>query len=121
MLTADPWEVMPEIQERPPSTQKTSMAGPLRGGDGDPGASTINAKRHQRRGPWEAVLEAREHPPSTLKISMVTPREAMLEIRERPPSTQKASTKGLLGGDVRDPGVPTINVRNIDSRPTGRW
>jgi hypothetical protein len=24
-----PWKTMPEIQERPPSTQKTSMAGPL--------------------------------------------------------------------------------------------
>jgi hypothetical protein len=97
------------------------MAAPLRGGDGDPGAPTINAKRRQRRGPWEAVSEAWERPPSTQKTSMVTPREAMLEIWERPPSTQKASTKGLLGGDARDPGVPTINVRNIDGGPTERW
>jgi hypothetical protein len=35
---------MTEIQEHPPSTQKTSMAGLLGGGDGDPGAPTINTK-----------------------------------------------------------------------------
>jgi hypothetical protein len=34
-----------EIRERPPSMQKTSMAGPLIGGDGDPRAPTINAKK----------------------------------------------------------------------------
>jgi hypothetical protein len=33
------------------------MVGPLGGGDGDPGAPTINAKKHRRRTPWEAVLE----------------------------------------------------------------
>jgi hypothetical protein len=40
-----PREVMPEIQERPPSMQKTSTVGPLGGGDGDPGGPTINAKK----------------------------------------------------------------------------
>jgi hypothetical protein len=46
-----PWEAMTEIQEHPPSTQKMSMAGLLRGGDGDPGASTINTKNIDGRPP----------------------------------------------------------------------
>jgi hypothetical protein len=36
----DPWE----IQECPPSTQKTLMAGPMGGGVGDPREPTINTK-----------------------------------------------------------------------------
>jgi hypothetical protein len=40
----DPWEVLPEIRERPPSMLKMSTAGPLGGGVEDPGAPPINAK-----------------------------------------------------------------------------
>jgi hypothetical protein len=39
-----PLEVVPEVQERPPSTEKMSMVGPLKGGVRGPGAPTINAK-----------------------------------------------------------------------------
>jgi hypothetical protein len=39
----DPWEVLMEIRERPPSTRQTSMAGPLWDANGDSKASTINA------------------------------------------------------------------------------
>jgi hypothetical protein len=39
-----PLEVVPEVQERPPSTEKMSMVGPLGGGVRGPGAPTINAK-----------------------------------------------------------------------------
>jgi hypothetical protein len=38
------WEVVPEIRERPPSTQKMLMVAPLGGSAGDLGALTINAK-----------------------------------------------------------------------------
>jgi hypothetical protein len=41
-LTMALWEAVPEVQERPPSNVKTSMADPLGGGAGDPGASIIN-------------------------------------------------------------------------------
>jgi hypothetical protein len=27
---------------------------------------------------------------------------------------------GLLGGDIRDPGASTINVKNVDDSPLGR-
>jgi hypothetical protein len=105
---------------------------PLGGSDGDPGALTINAKKHRRRtlwkvvpeirerppltikmstvAPWEAVLEIREHPPSTLKTSMTDPWEAVPEIWERPPSTLKTPTAGPLGDADGDPGASTINV-----------
>jgi hypothetical protein len=40
--------------EHTPSMLKLSTTIPLGGaGAGDPGASTINAKNHRRRGPWE--------------------------------------------------------------------
>jgi hypothetical protein len=35
---------MSRIRERPPSTLKNVDGGPLRGAEGDPGASTINAR-----------------------------------------------------------------------------
>jgi hypothetical protein len=41
MSMAAPWEAVMEIRERPPFNMKTSMAGPLGGSDGDPGAPTI--------------------------------------------------------------------------------
>jgi hypothetical protein len=78
-----PLEVVSEVQERPPSTQKTSMADPLGGDAGGSGAPTINGKnivdgrpagvrcqrsesahhqckKHRRRAPWEVVPEVRE-------------------------------------------------------------
>jgi hypothetical protein len=39
-----PWEVMPKVWERPLPISKTSMAGPLGGDVGDPGALTIQRK-----------------------------------------------------------------------------
>jgi hypothetical protein len=82
-----------EIRERTPSTLRNYDGGPIGGGDGDPGAPTINAKKCRWRTPWEAVPEVQEHPPSTLEMSMPGPQEAMMEIREHPPSTQETSTK----------------------------
>jgi hypothetical protein len=35
-----PWEVLSETRERPPPMSETSMAAPLRGAVGDPGAPT---------------------------------------------------------------------------------
>jgi hypothetical protein len=39
------------------------MAVPLGDGARDPGAPTINAKKHRWWDPWEAVLKIRERPP----------------------------------------------------------
>jgi hypothetical protein len=44
ILTVGPWEAVPEVRLRPPSTQKMLMVGPLGGGAGGLGASTINEK-----------------------------------------------------------------------------
>jgi hypothetical protein len=45
MSTAGPpWEAVLEVHERPPSMQKMSMAGPLRGGARGLGARTINVR-----------------------------------------------------------------------------
>jgi hypothetical protein len=64
-----PWEAVAEIQERPPSTQKMSMVGPLGGNVGDLGAPTINARKHQwwtplgggARDPGAPTINARKH------------------------------------------------------------
>jgi hypothetical protein len=66
------------------------MAGPLRGARaGDPGAPTINVKKHRRQDPL-VLLE--------------------LEIRKRPPSTLRVVDGGPLG-DARavDLGAPNLN------------
>jgi hypothetical protein len=68
MSKEGPWEAMTEIWEHQPLTQETLIAGPLGGAEArDPGAPTINAKKHRWRGPWEAVPEIWERPPSMLK------------------------------------------------------
>jgi hypothetical protein len=61
-----PWEVLPEVRECPPSTQKMSTAGPLGGEAGGPGAPAINTKNIDG-GPREVVSEVQEHPPSIQK------------------------------------------------------
>jgi hypothetical protein len=42
-----------------------------------------------------------------------------LEIWERPPSTLENIDGGPLGGADGDLGVPTINVINVDVKPSG--
>jgi hypothetical protein len=84
--TVGPWEAMRKIRESPPLMQKMLIAGLLGGDAGDPGASTINAKKYRRWASWEA----------------------MTEIRECPPSTQETLMTGPLGGHAGDLGAPTI-------------
>jgi hypothetical protein len=48
------------------------------------------------------------------------PREALPEVWEQLPLSYRMSTAGPLGGGARDPGIPTINVKNDDGRPPGR-
>jgi hypothetical protein len=44
-----------------------------------------------------------------------------LKIQEQPPSTLRNIDGGSRGGvEAGDPGVPTINVKNVDDRPLGR-
>jgi hypothetical protein len=43
-INGGPWEAVPEVRLRPPSTQKMLMVGPLGGGAGGLVASTINEK-----------------------------------------------------------------------------
>jgi hypothetical protein len=58
-----------KIRERPPSMLRNVDGGPLGGaGAEDPGASTINAKKHRWLAPWEVPeLKIRERTLSTLK------------------------------------------------------
>jgi hypothetical protein len=59
---------------------------------GDPGASTINAKKYQWWAPWEmSELDIREHPPSMLR-----------DVNDGPPGG--ACANGY-------PGAPTIHVK----------
>jgi hypothetical protein len=46
---------------------------------------------------------------------IVVPWEALLEVWERLSLSCRTSTAGHLGGGVRDPRAPTINVKNIFS------
>jgi hypothetical protein len=65
---------------------------------GDPGAPTINAKKHRQQIPWEVPeLKIRVQPPSTLE-----------NIDDGPPERDG------------DPRVSTINVTNVDDGPP-RW
>jgi hypothetical protein len=42
-----------------------------------------------------------------------------MEIRKRSPSTLENVNDGPWEGANRDPGAPTINVKNIDGGPVG--
>jgi hypothetical protein len=114
-----------KIRERPPSTLRNIDVGPPGGaGAGDPGAPTINAKKHRRRAPREVPeLKIQKRPPSTLRnIDGAPPREVPeMEIRERPPSTLR-NVDGRPPGGVRakDPGASTINTKKHRRRALGR-
>jgi hypothetical protein len=90
--------------------------GPLRGaGAGDPGASTINAKKHRRRAP---LGDAEAGDPEALTINAKKHRRRApwempeLVIRERPPLTLKNVDGGALGGaGTEDSEASTINVK----------
>jgi hypothetical protein len=116
----DPWEVMLEIQEHPPSTLKASMTGPLGGGDGDPGASTINAKKHQ----WRTLGGgAGDQGAPTINAKNVDD-EALgrwcWRSRSAHHQRKETLTAAPLGGGAGDSGAPTINAENIDDGPPGR-
>jgi hypothetical protein len=66
------------------------------GGAGDPGAPTINAKKHRWWAPWEVP---------------------QLEIRERRPLTLRNVDGGPLVGADEDPGGSTINAKKRRRRP----
>jgi hypothetical protein len=92
-----PWEVILEIRERPPSSQKTSTVAPLGGAVRDPRAPTINAKNVDSGPPRRQCRKIWEHPPSTQKISTADP-----------PSPRRGS--GLHPGPVRC----IVNLRGYD-------
>jgi hypothetical protein len=93
------WEAMPEIWECPSSTRKTSMVGPLGGGDGDPGTPTINAKNIDSGPPRRRCRRSKSAHHQRKKC------------RWRPPPPV-----GGAGG----PGVPTINAKNVDGKTPRR-
>jgi hypothetical protein len=63
-----PWDVLTEIQERPPSMlKKHRWWAPWEAVPENLGAHTINAKKRRWWPSWEAVSEIRKHPPSTLR------------------------------------------------------
>jgi hypothetical protein len=92
-----PWEVILEIRERPPSSQKTSTVAPLGGAVRDLRAPTINAKNVDSGPPRRQCRKIWEHPPSTQKISTADP-----------PSPRRGS--GLHPGPVRC----IVNLRGYD-------
>jgi hypothetical protein len=51
-----------ETRERPPPMSETSMAGPLQGTDGDPGAPTFYVGEVDDGPPREAMMKIRERP-----------------------------------------------------------
>jgi hypothetical protein len=77
------------------------------------------------KGTWRRVGA---HPALCLDVKLVCrgtrsagyrqqgPWEVLPKIRERPPSMLKMSMTGPLGVANGDPGVATINVKNIDNR-----
>jgi hypothetical protein len=93
---AGPWEAVPEVRERLPSMQKTSMVGPLGGSPEGPWAPTINEKKYRRLILWEAVLRSGSAHHQRKKMSPMTPLKAVPEAWERPPPTQKISTAAPL-------------------------
>jgi hypothetical protein len=98
MSAAGPREAVPEVRERPPSTQKMSMVGPPRRRCRGSGSAHHQHKEHRWRPPSKIVLEVRQHPPSTQKTSMAGP----------------------LGDGARGPRAATINVKNINGGPPRR-
>jgi hypothetical protein len=90
-----PWKAVPEIQERPPSTQKISMVAPLGCGVGDP-----------------------EHPPSTQKMSTAGPLGgAAGRIGRVHHQRKKMSMADPLGVLPVEPGVPTTQLKDVDGSP----
>jgi hypothetical protein len=76
----------------------------------DPGAPTIDTRKHRQRVPWEVMPEDSGVPTSMLKMSLAGPWWVLSEIQERPPSMLKTSMVDPLVGVVGDPEVPTINA-----------
>jgi hypothetical protein len=92
-----PWEAVTEIREHPPSTQTNINGGPLGGGARDPGAPTINDKKCRWRGLGRRCRRS-----------------------ESAHHQNKNVNGGTLGGGARDLGAPTIYTKNIDGGPLGR-
>jgi hypothetical protein len=92
---------------------------PLRGGAGDLGASTINAKNVNVT-PWEAMPKIRDAHHQSKERRQWALLEAMAEIRECTPSTQRTLTMSPQGSDVGGAGVSTINTKNVNGGPLGR-
>jgi hypothetical protein len=69
-----PWEAVPKIQERPPST--------LRNVDGGL--------------PWEAMLETRERPPSMLETSTMSP----LGGDDRDPGAPTINARNIMAAQI---------------------
>jgi hypothetical protein len=92
-----PWKVISEIRECPPLNTKTSMAVPLGGDDGDPGAPTT-----QRENVDGGTLGGDAGDP-------------------RAPTTQCENVNsGPLRGYDGDPGAPTTHHKNVNGGPPRR-
>jgi hypothetical protein len=92
-----PWEVMPEVQERPPSMQKILMAGPVGGGAEGLGAPTINIKNVDGEPPGRRCR-----------------RSGSVHHQH------KNSNDMPLGGGAGGPRAPTINGKNDNGSPPRR-
>jgi hypothetical protein len=96
------------------------MAGPLGGGAGDPRASTTYVEDVDGRTPRRQCWRSGSAHHLCRSHRWRPPWEAVPEIWERPPPMSKTLMAGPLGGDVGDPGAPTIYVKDVDGEPPGR-
>jgi hypothetical protein len=97
------------------------MVAPLGGaGVRDPGAPTINAKKHRWRVPWEVPeLETRQHPPSMIRnIDSAPPlADADGDLRVSIINVKTSTADPLGGARAGDMGMPTINAKKRRRRP----
>jgi hypothetical protein len=124
-----------KIRKHPPPTLENVDDGPLGSGAGDPGASTINAKKcqwrapsevltetlraptintrkHRRRAPWEVLPENPRAPTTNARKHQQRPLgRCCRRIWERPPPMLENVTAGPLAGADGDLRAPTINAR----------
>jgi hypothetical protein len=114
-----PWKAVPEVRERPPSTQKTLTAGPLGDGAGGPGAPTNNTKNVDGGPPRKRCRRSRSVHHQRKNVN-----EGPLGGSARGPGAPTINAKnvngGPLGGGAGGQGAPTINVKNVDGGPPGR-
>jgi hypothetical protein len=114
-----PWEVMPEVQERPPSMQKILTAGPVGGGAEGLRAPTINIKNVDGEPPGRRCRRSGSVHHQHKKHQRHAPRRRCRRSESTHNQRKKTSMVAPLGGSVEGPRASTINVKNVDGGAPG--